>query len=61
MTHNFCEDCGCVSDAPGVCTTEDCAKNGTPLMACDCESPESHEKADETSDSEAAASDTLVA
>lgn len=37
MTHYFCEECGNTADAPGVCTTEGCAKKGHELKMCDCE------------------------
>lgn len=36
MEHYVCEACGGVSDMPGVCQTEGCEKQGSPLKPCDC-------------------------
>ena len=38
MTHYVCRgECAGVSDAPGVCQAEDCARSKEALEACDCE------------------------
>jgi len=37
MPHNICTGgCKGVSDTPGVCQTEGCAKHDQPLIECSC-------------------------
>lgn len=41
MIHYICTGgCEGVSEKPGVCQAEDCAKHGEPLEACECEDGE---------------------
>jgi hypothetical protein len=37
MNHYVCSECGGVSHGAGVCQTEGCMQQGTPLKMCRCE------------------------
>ncbi len=47
MTHYICTGgCDGGSDLPGLCQAEDCAKEGQPLVPCDC-ADGAHQKKEE--------------